>query len=298
MSRGKAVPPRIESDSESFMQRLRTDHAGLSRLLREIDMQQSLLRTDPESARPLLVEALRYLLQYQHAFHDPREDRLFARIQQRTPHLTRDMQRLLPRAPYRATARGAPCCGPGSRNDGATIRAAGRQAGTGTSGLRAPHAQSHAPRRGRVLCALRTRAQGTADWQALVFWRPMNDPMTDSRRFATDTRCWPRVLRSSVREIGGAGDAPSSSHLSSRASAQSGATLRGLWGVAARRARPDAGEFRQPARIRSPAGLMRVVRPVYSRNRRFAGRCVTEPARWIRETAGAIFAASWVRESI
>ena len=43
--------------------RLRADHAGLSRVLREIDSQQELLRTDPDSAQPMLAEAVRYLLQ-------------------------------------------------------------------------------------------------------------------------------------------------------------------------------------------------------------------------------------------
>ena len=43
----------------------------VSRVLREIDVQRSLLQTAPGAARPVLAEALRYLLVYQHSIHHP-----------------------------------------------------------------------------------------------------------------------------------------------------------------------------------------------------------------------------------
>ncbi|HMA98778.1 MAG TPA: hemerythrin domain-containing protein, partial [Wenzhouxiangella sp.] len=70
-----------------FMKALRRDHAGLSRVLREVDVQAARLTEDPASVRPVLVDALRYLLRYHHAFHHPREDRLFARIRARDTSL-------------------------------------------------------------------------------------------------------------------------------------------------------------------------------------------------------------------
>ncbi len=77
------------------MKLLREDHAGLSRVLREIDAQQTALRSMPETARPVLVEAMRYILVYQHSVHHPREDMLFAKIRDREPMLYRNMHRLV-----------------------------------------------------------------------------------------------------------------------------------------------------------------------------------------------------------
>jgi len=72
-----------QDPGHGYMLALRRDHAGLSRMLREIDIQAGRLSHEPEPARSLLVEAMRYLLRYHHAFHHPREDRLFARIRAR-----------------------------------------------------------------------------------------------------------------------------------------------------------------------------------------------------------------------
>ena len=94
-ARRAAPVRRSQPTAEEFMGLLRDDHAGLSRVLREVDAQQSMLTTAPESARPVLVEAMRYLLVYQHSVHHPREDQLFARIRARQPHLYRNMQRLV-----------------------------------------------------------------------------------------------------------------------------------------------------------------------------------------------------------
>jgi hemerythrin-like domain-containing protein len=77
------------------MKLLREDHAGLSRVLREIDAQQTALRSMPETARPVLVEAMRYILVFQHSVHHPREDMLFAKIRDREPMLYRNMHRLV-----------------------------------------------------------------------------------------------------------------------------------------------------------------------------------------------------------
>lgn len=87
--------PGAAAAGDAFMGLLRDDHAGLSRVLREIDAQQTALRTMPEAARPVLVEAMRYVLVYQHSVHHPREDLLFAKIRDREPSLYRNMHRLV-----------------------------------------------------------------------------------------------------------------------------------------------------------------------------------------------------------
>jgi hemerythrin-like domain-containing protein len=84
-----------QAAGDEFMRMLRDDHAGLSRVLREIDAQQTALRSMPETARPVLVEAMRYILVYQHSVHHPREDLLFAKIRDREPSLYRNMRRLV-----------------------------------------------------------------------------------------------------------------------------------------------------------------------------------------------------------
>jgi hemerythrin-like domain-containing protein len=79
----------------NYMQMLREDHAGLSRVLREIDAQQSLLQVAPVASRPVLTEALRYLLVYQHSIHHRREDLLFARVRARQPRLYANLRQLV-----------------------------------------------------------------------------------------------------------------------------------------------------------------------------------------------------------
>ena len=91
----RRLAARTSDAADRFMRLLRDDHAGLSRVLREIDAQQSMLRSSPETARPVLGEAMRYLLVYQHSVHHPREDRLFARIRGREPGLYRNMRSLV-----------------------------------------------------------------------------------------------------------------------------------------------------------------------------------------------------------
>jgi hemerythrin-like domain-containing protein len=89
--------PRARSTvaADRYMQALREDHAGLSRVLREIDAQQSLLQSAPGAARPVLTEALRFLLVYQHSVHHRREDQLFARVRAREPRLYANLRRLV-----------------------------------------------------------------------------------------------------------------------------------------------------------------------------------------------------------
>ncbi|MFU8878265.1 MAG: hemerythrin domain-containing protein, partial [Wenzhouxiangellaceae bacterium] len=83
-----------KASAAAFMQRLRHDHAGLSRMLRAIDAMVDRLATEPETVQPLLVEAFGYLLDYQHGYHHPREDRLFERIRDKRPALADTLQKL------------------------------------------------------------------------------------------------------------------------------------------------------------------------------------------------------------
>jgi hemerythrin-like domain-containing protein len=76
------------------MVRLRLDHARLSRVLREVEVQRARLQSHAEAAKPVLADATQYLLDYQHAFHHPREDRLFELLAARRPELRAEVKAL------------------------------------------------------------------------------------------------------------------------------------------------------------------------------------------------------------
>jgi len=81
MKTRKSSHPGGETRSaQAYMARLRLDHARLSRVLREIEVQRTRLGAEPKAARAVLGEALHYLVEYLHGHHHPREDLLFARL--------------------------------------------------------------------------------------------------------------------------------------------------------------------------------------------------------------------------
>lgn len=272
------------------MQRLRADHAGLSRVLREIDSQQELLRTDPESAQPMLAEAVRYLLQYQHAFHHPREDRLFKHIRARSPRLYRDMQRLVRehRIGHRRAGELAAELG---RATPAQLR--GRLGVQIAKSLQdyVHHTRAHMRREEAVFYARSETVLDAADWQALSAGDAATDPMSDLQRLASEYPLLAARLTRTVREVGGAGRSPRRSrprealwHGIEELSEVYGGLLHDALDVA--RANLDS-----LASVRTPVDLVRVARPIHSRTWQFAERCVTRPSRWALDTAGSLVEA-------
>jgi hemerythrin-like domain-containing protein len=275
------------------MQRLRADHAGLSRVLREIDRHQSLLRTEPEYAQPLLVEAMRYLLQYQHAFHHPREDRLFVRIRAHAPRLLREMQRLI--REHRVGQRRA-------EDLAAELGRATPQQLRGRKGVQLArllqsyvrHTRDHMRREEVVFYARSESVLERSDWNALSVADEPADPMSDLRKLAAEYPLLAARLTQPVREIGGTGIAAGTT--------RSGDLMRhiledfseaygGLFHDAIDLVRANIDSLRS---VRTPTGFMRAARPIHARNMQFLGRCVTRPTRWARQSAGAIVAA-WGR---
>lgn len=166
-----------------FMQMLREDHAGLSRVLREIDVQASQLQSVPGAARPVLAEALRYLLVYQHSIHHRREDQLFARVRARQPRLYRNMQQLVRehRAGHQQAERIA------AELSQATLVQLG-----GRTGLQlamqlqqyVQHTRDHMRREEAVFYAGSERVLRASDWAALMAGPMPRDPAADPQRFA------------------------------------------------------------------------------------------------------------------
>jgi hemerythrin-like domain-containing protein len=187
------------------MAQLRDDHAGLSRVLREVDAQQSRLQTSPESARPVIAEALRYLLIYQHSVHHPREDRLFARIRAREPGLYRNMERLV-REHRIGQQRAEALAGEVSRTTMAQLR--------GRAGLRlakqlqhyVAHTREHMKREEAVFYTGSERVLRASDWAALMEGAGQRDPALDLDRLAAR---YPRLaarLADPERNVTGLGE--------------------------------------------------------------------------------------------
>jgi hemerythrin-like domain-containing protein len=200
----------------SFMQMLREDHAGLSRVLREIDAQQSLLQSVPGAARPVLAEALHYLLVYQHSIHHPREDQLFARVRAREPRLYNNMHRLL--REHRVGHQQA------ERLAGELSRATLTQL-RGRTGLRlakqlqqyVQHAREHMLREEAVFYTGSERVLRASDWAALMAGPVPRDPAADPQRFAAR---YPRLaerMSRPQRDVTGRRETSSCTNLRARA---------------------------------------------------------------------------------
>jgi hemerythrin-like domain-containing protein len=291
MSDATMNAPHVES-GETFMRRLRSDHAGLSRVLREIDSHQAVLRSEPEYAQPLLEEAMRYLLQYQHAFHHPREDRLFARIRSHAPRLYGEMQRLV-REHRVGQRRAEQLAAELHRATAAQLR--GRR---GTQLARLLHdyvryTRTHMRREEAVFYARSESVLEPADWIALSASDTVSDPMSDLRRLAAEYPLLAARLTHPVREVGGigidtAGPARPGDllrHLLEELSEVVGAIVHDAVELA-------SANFDSVRGVRAPADLVRVAGSIHRRNVRFAGRCVGRPARWVSDAASRL-AGAW-----
>ena len=209
MSRGKTVRTRSRAragnSAATFMGLLRDDHAGLSRVLREVDAQQSMLQSSPETARPVLAEAMRYLLVYQHSVHHPREDRLFARIRAREPQLYRNMDRLV-REHRVGQQRAETLAGEISRTTMAQLRGRAGQRLAKQLQLYVRHTREHMRREEAVFYTGSERVLRASDWAALMDGASQRDPALDLNRLATR---YPRLaarLAEPERSVTGPGE--------------------------------------------------------------------------------------------
>jgi hemerythrin-like domain-containing protein len=287
-----------EADGGRFMGLLRRDHGQLSRVLSEVDAQATRLAVEPGAARPILLDALRYLLDYQHAFHHPREDHLFGRLRTRVPTLRADLERLMREhvGGYRS-ARGL-----ATRLE--RLASAQLRGSPGARLARQLHAytaatRTHMRREEDVFYAQSIAALERGDWTALGREAVPDDPMQDRVRLAA---AYPRLaarLADPVRVISAArahatGDAPWTVEVC--------VTLRrGMERLV------DAyGELLHDAAdlvvahvkalraVRSPLALAQAAGPAAARSCRFAARCVTLPPRIVLESAREVAAVTRV----
>lgn len=277
MSRSKVAGsrsrPRTRPEAATFMGLLREDHSGMSRVLREIDAQQSRLQASPETARPVLTEALRYLLIYQHSVHHPREDKLFARIRDRQPGLYRNMDRLVREhrtGQQHATALAAEL----SRTTMTQLR--------GRAGLRlarqlqqyVAHTRAHMRREEAVFYTGSERVLRASDWTALMQGPSQRDPALDLDRLAVR---YPRLaarLADPERTVTGRGEPIERGRGLRHAVEHLIETCATLAHETLDLVRANVQDLRA---VRTPAGLLHSANAIRVRSTRYTWRMVTRP---------------------
>lgn len=270
------------------MRALRLDHSRLSRVFREIDLQQAVLQSQASEARAVLKEAMDYLLQYQDGFHHAREDRLFERIARRLPDLRQDMDALMrDHASGRLhDAQLAAALG------GASIRALEGAAGARLAQrLRehVAHARAHIGREEDVFYRRAEEELAPADWIALERMADMQDPLASPEQMH---RRYPRLARRlevAVHRVEGAGARPAwpgspaaqRLHAAAQAAFDQAVEAGGKLVLdAVDLARDNATTLQ---RARTPLDLLMAGHRIHLRNGRFALHCLLGPHRWMYE---------------
>ncbi|MGY6553954.1 MAG: hemerythrin domain-containing protein [Wenzhouxiangella sp.] len=290
-SAGRASSPDAGSAAPgmAYMQDLRRDHAGLSRVLREIDTQAARLTEAPADAGPLLAEAMRYLLRYHHAFHHPREDRLFARIRARDSGLETTLADLsdeheVGEAQAEVLARDL---------EAATLKQLRGRVGRRLAGRvneYVCHTRAHMRHEEAVFYARAEAALHVQDWLEIIASdHGPKDPLAD---LAEMGKRYPRlaaslglpvthlVLRERVE--------PLSEELE-----QQWLALTDLYGALLHDAVDlGRGNLNRLLAVRSPRSLAGAVGEITRANLDFAGRCVFGPPRWAVNSGAALIAAS------
>lgn len=285
------MTPRIgnKASAAAFMQRLRQDHAGLSRMLRTIDSLVDRLTTEPEAVQPVLVEAFGYLLDYQHGYHHPREDRLFAKIRARRPALADTLKKLAEEhetgehetadiAEDLATA--APRDLRGKQGDRLTARIQGY--------IR--HSRLHMRNEEAVFYARAEQVLGKSDWVDILGKGRLQDPLADMDALAD---AYPRLaahFNLPTRKPGPGqteNDEPGEMHYHVLALTD---LYGGLMHEGLDLTRRNA---RRLLSVRGPISLLRAVSGITTDNLHFAGQCFTRPSRWALDTG-----TDWLVERI
>ncbi len=272
----------------AFMLALRRDHAGLSRVLREMDTQAHRLTLEPEQARPVLVDALGYLLHYQHAHHHPREDRLFARIQARDRSLYATMQQLSEehQTGELETAR--------LREDLAAATEPELKGSTGsqlaervTNYIR--HSRLHMRHEEAVFYARAEQSLDTDDWETVIAGEVPEDPINDLERLSDDYPHLAAQLGLTTRHLG-LSETVGPVNAQLRAQMLALADLYGgLFQDAVELTRLNIGRVMA---IRGPTSLAQAAGAITTDNLRFAGQCLVRPSRWaINAGAGLLVSA-------
>lgn len=273
---------------ETFMHMLRLDHSRLSRVFREIDVQQAVLQSSSRQARAVLQEAMDYLLQYQDDCHHAREDHLFGRIALRLPQYADDMRALMDehangRLVDTQIARDLAECSQrvlaGSRGRQLARRLRDHVA----------HARAHIRREEAVFYARAEDALGPADWSDLMRQASMDDPLGDPELLRKAYPLLASRLAQTVIEVTGHRDKPAHALSRTRRGVKAAARMSFERVVEAsgkqildaiELARANVQSIRQ---ANTPLDLLLAGQQVGLRNTRFAVCCLFGPPRWAAE---------------
>lgn len=268
-----------KASAAAFMQMLRRDHAGLSRILRAVDSLVDRLGTEPEAVQPVLIEAFGYLLDYQHGYHHPREDRLFGRIQGKRPALADTLAKL---AKEHETGEHET----GQLTDDLAKATTDELRGKKGERLSARihdyvgHARAHMRDEEAVFYARAESVLDASDWLQIVDGDDVQDPLADLEMLADDYPELAAYFDLPTRNLGFSEDENNSSalhrHVLSLTDVYGGLMHDGL-----NLARLNT---RRMLSVRSPVGLIRAVGAITSDNLNFVGQCVVRPSRWAINT--------------
>lgn len=273
-----------KASAAAFMQRLRHDHAGLSRMLRAIDSMVDRLGTEPETVQPLLVEAFGYLLDYQHGYHHPREDRLFASIRKKRPALADTLHKLSEEHvtgehETAGIAEELAAATPDQLRGRKGERLAARIHGY----IR--HSRLHMRNEEAVFYARAEQVLGKSDWVEIigngVGKGSQQDPLADMDALADE---YPRLaahFNLPTRQSGQDrtnSDEPGEMHYHVLALTD---LYGGLMHEGLDLTRRNA---RRLLSVRGPISLARAVTSITADNLRFAGQCVTRPSQWVLDS--------------
>lgn len=274
----------------SYMSSLRRDHAGLSRVLRLIDALAERLVDDAQQARPILLDALRYLLEYHHTHHHPREDRLFARIRARQPALAETLDRIghEHESGEQEIAR--------LHADLAAVNArrlAGKQGArlARRIGDYVQHARIHMRDEEVVFYARAEDVLTEADWRDLIEPEGPQDPLANPPELAKQ---YPRLAEQLKLASGESPGETSPVDPEDELHRQLLALADLYGGLLHEGLALSRGHVQRLVAIRSPGALVQAVSDISADNLRFAGHCVVRPSRWA-VNAGCGLLLGWLR---
>ncbi len=282
---------------ESFMRALRLDHSRLSRVFREIDVQQAVLQSNAEEARAILLEAMDYLLHYQDDCHHARENQLFKCIAVRMPRFEKAMQGLI-REHAKGLLHDTQIAKDLADSSPRLLQGPRGQALARRLREHVGHARAHIRREEEIFYAHAEDELESADWAALMRHASMDDPLGQPEQMQKAYPLLSARLTTPVTEVTGEGDMPSHkvSDASRRVKAAARASLEQaieasgkLTMDAIALARTNAKSIHQ---ARTPLDLMLATQQIGWRNSRFALRCMFGPHRWMAEKLAGAWRAS------
>ncbi|MCH8479050.1 MAG: hemerythrin domain-containing protein [Wenzhouxiangella sp.] len=283
----------VDSDNDAgafYMSSLRRDHAGLSRVLRLIDALAERLLDDAEQARPILLDALRYLLEYHHTHHHPREDRLFARIRARQPAVAETLDRI---GHEHESGEQEIARLHADLSAGDARRLAGKHGARLAKRISdyVQHARIHMRDEEVVFYARAEDVLTEADWRDIIEPDGPQDPLASPPELA---ELYPWLAEQLTLVSGESRGQPSSIDQEYEIHRQLLALTDLYGGLLHEGLELSRGHVQRLAAIRSPGALVRAVSDISTDNLRFAGHCVARPSRWA-VNAGCGLLLGWLR---